>query len=156
MPKLVEEVKNLVQSQLRDFNSLDKEGKFISVPEYPEFAWLEGIVNAIVHRDYSLTGDCIKISMYDDRLEIISPGRLPNMVNLENLKETRFSRNPRIARLMTEFGYVKELNEGVKRIYQEMKEFFLKEPEYSEPANKSVKLKLENNIGTRRLSLIHI
>ncbi|MDO0997452.1 ATP-binding protein [Staphylococcus hominis] len=149
LPKLVEEVKNLVQSQLRDFNSLDKEGKFISVPEYPEFAWLEGIVNAIVHRDYSLTGDCIKISMYDDRLEIISPGRLPNMVNLENLKETRFSRNPRIARLMTEFGYVKELNEGVKRIYQEMKEFFLKEPEYSEPANKSVKLKLENNIGTR-------
>ncbi|MCJ1750068.1 putative DNA binding domain-containing protein [Mammaliicoccus sciuri] len=150
LPILIDEVRNLVQSQLRDFNSLDKSGKFISVPEYPEFAWLEGIVNAVVHRDYSLTGDCVKILMFDDRLEILSPGKLPSMVNLENLKYTRFSRNPRIARLMADFGYVKELNEGVKRIYDEMNDYFLKEPEYSEPANKSVKLKLENNIGTRR------
>lgn len=150
LPILIDEVRKLVQSQLRDFNSLDKNGKFISVPEYPEFAWLEGIVNAVVHRDYSITGDCVKILMFDDRLEILSPGKLPSMVNLENLKYTRFSRNPRIARLMADFGYVKELNEGVKRIYDEMQDYFLKEPEYSEPANKSVKLKLENNIGTRR------
>ncbi|PTF95293.1 ATP-dependent DNA helicase RecG [Staphylococcus chromogenes] len=150
LPILIDEVRKLVQSQLRDFNSLDKNGKFISVPEYPEFAWLEEIVNAVVHRDYSITGDCVKILMFDDRLEILSPGKLPSMVNLENLKYTRFSRNPRIARLMADFGYVKELNEGVKRIYDEMQDYFLKEPEYSEPANKSVKLKLENNIGTRR------
>ncbi|PTI73228.1 ATP-dependent DNA helicase RecG [Staphylococcus succinus] len=150
LPILIEEVSKLVSSQLRDFNSLDRNGKFITVPEYPEFAWLEGLVNAVVHRDYSLTGDCIKISMYDDRLEIFSPGKLPNMVKINNLKYTRFSRNPRIARLMADYGYVKELNEGVKRIYDEMKEYFLNDPEYSEPANKAVLLKLENNIMTRK------
>ena len=93
--------------------------------------------------------------MFDDRLDILSPGKLPNMVNLENLKYTRFSRNPRIARLMADFGYVKELNEGVKRIYDEMQDYFLKEPEYSDPANKSVKLKLENNIDHQTSKFLH-
>lgn len=46
---------------------------------------------------------------------------------------TRYSRNPRIARVLSEFGWVKELNEGVKRIYDEMQMFFLKEPTYTEP-----------------------
>ncbi|ATD31596.1 hypothetical protein BHM04_10520 [Macrococcus sp. IME1552] len=151
LPRLVEEVKKMLKEQLRDFTNLSEDGRFVTVPEYPEFAWLEGIVNAVVHRDYSITGDCIKIIMYDDRLEIFSPGRLPSIVTIENLKFTRFSRNPRIARLMSDFGYVKELNEGVKRIYEEMNEFFLDEPEYTEPEKKAVLLKLENNIIMRNV-----
>ena len=58
----------------------------------------------------------------------------------------RFSRNPKIARILSEFGWVKEMNEGVKRIYSEMESFFLNEPKYSEPNNSSVLLMLENNI----------
>ena len=58
--------------------------------------------------------------MYDDRLEITSPGRLPNIVTLENMKYTRWSRNPTIARTLVKFGWVRELNEGVQRIYDEM------------------------------------
>lgn len=149
LPLLIEEVKNMVKSQLRDFVSLDENGLFITVPEYPEFAWLEGIVNAVVHRDYSVTGDCIKIFMYDDRLEILSPGKLPSIITINNLKYTRFSRNPRIARLMSDFGYVKELNEGVKRIYEEMEDFFLEEPEFHEPGKTAVQLRLKNNIVMR-------
>ena len=120
------------------------------VPEYPEFAWLEGVVNAVTHREYAFQGSYIMIAMYNDRLEIISPGKLPNIVTLENIKETRYSRNPRIARVLTEFGWVRELNEGVKRIYEDMKMFFLDEPQYSEP-NNSVKLVLKNNIVMRKL-----
>lgn len=149
LPLLIEDVKKMVKSQLRDFSSLNDQGLFVTVPEYPEFAWLEGIVNAVVHRDYSVTGDCIKIFMYDDRLEIFSPGKLPNMVTIENLMYTRFSRNPRIARLMSDLGYVKELNEGVKRIYEEMEDFFLEEPIYSEPGKTAVQLQLKNNIVMR-------
>ena len=88
--------------------------------------------------------------MYDDRLEIESPGKLPNIVTVDNIKNTRYSRNPRISRVLTEFGWVRELNEGVKRIYSDMQEFFLDEPIYSEP-EQSVVLVLKNNIVMRTL-----
>ena len=117
IPRIIEDIKREMHSQLRDFQYLAEDGVFKTIPEYPEFPWFEGIVNAITHRNYSLQGDCIRISLYDDHLEIFSPGKLPNIVTLENMKYTRYSRNPRIARVLTEFGYVKELNEGVKRIY---------------------------------------
>lgn len=148
--KIIEEAKKVISSQLREFTMLSESGKFITVPEYPEFAWLEGITNAVTHRLYSLQGDYIKISMFDDRLEISSPGKLPNIVTLENIKETRYSRNPKIARVLTEFGWVRELNEGVKRIYKDMEMYFLDEPEYSMPYN-NVLLILKNNIVMRRL-----
>ena len=50
-----------------------------------------------------MTGCFIKISMYDDRLEIESPGCLPDVVTVNNIRETRFSRNPKISRVLTEF-----------------------------------------------------
>ena len=151
IPDLIMGVTDFVRSQLREFQMLGSDGQFKIIPEYPEFAWFEGIVNAVIHRDYRVRGDHIRISMYDDRLEIFSPGKLPNTVTLENMKHTRFSRNPRIARILTEFGWVKELNEGVNRIYDEMQRFFLNDPKYSEPNNSSVQLVLENSITSRHL-----
>lgn len=149
--RLIDRAKEFVGSQLREFMSLDKRtGKFDTVPEYPEFAWLEGIVNAVTHREYGLTGNYIKVSMYDDRLEIESPGKLPNVVTVENIRTTRYARNPKISRVLTDLGYVRELNEGVKRIYSDMEEFFLDEPEYHETDN-SVRLTLRNNIVVRQI-----
>lgn len=151
IPKVIEEAKQVISSQLREFQNLDQSGKFKVVPEYPEFAWLEGIVNALTHRDYSQKGEHIKVIMYDDRLEILSPGKLPNIVDLQNMKYTRYPRNPVIARILSELGWVKELNEGVKRIYEEMERFFLKAPKYSEPNGNSVLLKLDNNYVMRQI-----
>lgn len=149
--RLIEKSRDFIRTQLREFMALDPiSGKFHSVPEYPEFAWLEGIVNAVTHREYAMTGRFIQVTMYDDRLEIESPGRLPNIVTLENIIETRYSRNPRISRVLTDFGWVRELNEGVKRIYSDMKKFFLDDPVYSEP-EQAVKLVLKNNIVMRNL-----
>lgn len=149
--RIIEASKNFIGNQLREFMALDAvTGKFHSVPEYPEFAWLEGIVNAVTHREYALTGRYILVSMYDDRLEIESPGKLPNVVTIDNIKETRYSRNPRISRILTDYGWVRELNEGVKRIYQDMEKFFLDDPIYSEP-EQSVRLVLKNNIIMRNL-----
>ena len=149
--RIIEKGKEFISSQLRVFTALDvKTGKFENVSEYPEFAWLEGIVNAVTHREYGMSGNFIQVSMFDDRLEIRSPGKLPNIVTVDNICETRYSRNPRIARVLTDFGWVRELNEGVKRIYTDMKEFFLEAPEYSEP-EQSVKLVLRNNIMMRRV-----
>lgn len=150
LPTLIIKVREFVRTQLREFQYLDDEGQFQVLPEYPEFAWFEGIVNAVTHRNYPIFGDYIRIMMFDDRLEIHSPGKLPNIVTVENIKHERFSRNPRIARTLTEFGWVREMNEGVKRIYSEMESFFLHEPIYSEPGNKVV-LTLENSIVSRHL-----
>jgi len=149
--RIIDEAKKVIATQLREFTALDPvTGKFRMVPEYPEFAWLEGLVNAVTHREYGMSGDYIKVSMYDNRLEIQSPGRLPNLVTLDNIRDTRFSRNPRIARVLTEFGWVRELNEGVKRIYSDMTDFFLEEPVYTEPGQ-TVKLVLKNNIEVRKI-----
>lgn len=149
--RIIEKAKEFILGQLREFTALNmKTGKFQIVPEYPEFAWLEGIVNAVTHREYGMTGNYIKVTMYDDRLEIQSPGKLPNLVTVENIRETRYSRNPRMARVLTDFGWVRELNEGVKRIYADMAEFFLDDPIYSEP-DQTVKLVLKNNIVMRTM-----
>lgn len=149
IPKVVDGAFSLISSLLREFQFLGQDGKFQSVPEYPEFAWFEGLVNAVTHRDYAFVGDYIRVSIYDDRMEIISPGKLPNTVTLDNIRETRYSRNPRIARTLVEFGWVRELNEGVKRIYTEMQNLLLNDPVFSEPDKVKVQLTLENNIVVR-------
>ncbi len=149
--KIIDKAKDYIASQLREFTMLNPQtGKFQTVPEYPEFAWQEGIVNAVTHREYAMSGSYIKVSMYDDRLEIESPGKLPNIVTVANIRDTRYSRNPRISRVLTEFGWVRELNEGVKRIYADMEAFFLDPPVYSEP-EQTVKLILKNNYVMRTL-----
>ena len=147
--KTIENAKEFINSQLREFTHLNPNGIFETVPEYPEFAWYEGLINAVIHRDYSNNGDYITVKLFDDRLEIKSPGKLGGFVTIDTMKTKRYSRNPQISRVLNEMGIVRELNEGVKRIYIEMKNFFLKEPVYTEPEHSSVLLVLDNNIVTR-------
>lgn len=151
LPRVIEEAKEMISTSLREFQYLGDDGKFKTVPEYPEFAWFEGLVNAVTHRNYAFAGDYIRVVLYDDRLEILSPGRLPNIVTLKNMRYTRYSRNPEIARALVEMGWVRELNEGVQRIYDEMAGLFLREPVYSEPNKASVLLTLENSATSRVL-----
>lgn len=148
---LIQDVKSLLTTQMREFQQLTRDGLFKRIPEYPEFAWLEGLVNAITHRDYSLQGDYIRITMYDDRIEFSSPGCLPSVVTIDNIQNTRFSRNPMIARVLSDYGWVRELNEGVKRIYTDMASFFLEPPSFSEPNKNTVLLVLKNNIAARSM-----
>lgn len=147
--RLVDAAKAFITDQLRVFTKQEHgSGKFVESPEYPEFPWFEGIINAVAHRDYAASGQFIKVSMYDDRLEIESPGRFPNIVTADNISYTRFSRNKTIARVMTEFEWVRELNEGVKKIYSDMADAGLPAPEYIETPN-TVRLILRNNIDER-------
>ncbi len=148
--RLIDKVRTFLSSQLRDFTTLNPStGKFETSPEYPEFAWLEGVINAITHREYAHS-DYIRVIMYDDHLVIESPGKLPYPVTIKNIRDTRSSRNPMIARVLTEMGWVRELNEGVKRIYADMSEFFLQPPSYKEDSESGVlRLVLYNNIMVR-------
>lgn len=151
IPTIIRQSQTAIRAQLREFEYLGNDGRFKVVPEYPEFAWFEGIVNAVAHRDYSLRGDYIRVSMFDDRFEIFSPGSLPDIVTLENMRHTRYARNPRIARALVNFGWVRELNEGINRIYEEMAEFYLNDPQYSQPNPYSLLLTLENNYASRQM-----
>jgi ATP-dependent DNA helicase RecG len=116
-------------------------GTFEEMTIIPDFAWLEALVNGVVHRSYSMGGDHVRVEVFDDRLEVESPGRLPGLVRPENIRRTRFARNPRIARAMNDLGYGRELGEGVDRMFEEMQRAGLSDPIYSEgPASVRVTL----------------
>lgn len=105
---------------------------FREVPEYPEFAWQEAIVNAVAHRDYADTGRGVEVWLYDDRMEVLSPGAPVPPVTIEALRRARgshASRNPLIARILVELGLMREEGEGIPRMFDEMQRSFLRSPE---------------------------
>ena len=124
------DVINFVRTQIREYTKLGKGAVFQTIPEYPEFCWTELIVNALAHRDYSIKGTDIQIKMYDDHFVVESPGILPGIVRIDNIREFHFSRNPKIVELLTEYDLVKEFGEGVDRVFREMEEAGLPEPIY--------------------------
>ncbi len=67
------------------------------VPQYSERAVFEAVVNAVVHRDYAVSGSKIRLFMFDDRLEIYSPGGLCNSMTTEDLRTSQFTRNELLA-----------------------------------------------------------
>lgn len=140
--------RDFVASQLREYQfQLPGKMEFAIVPEYPSYPWFEGLVNAVAHRDYSIRGEYIRVFIFDDRMEIQSPGSLPNIVTPENMRYTRYSRNPSIAKIFMAFDWVRELNEGVDKIYEEMEKAGLPDPEYQiRDDGYYVKLVLRNNL----------
>jgi len=83
---------------------------------YPEEAVREAIVNALVHRDYLLSGTDIELSIYEDRLEVISPGKLPNGITPERMiAGCRASRNQLLKDVMRDYGYLEHMGMGVPR-----------------------------------------
>lgn len=83
---------------------------------YPEEAIREGVVNAVVHRDYLLSGTTIELSIYADRLEIISPGRLPNGITPQRMRAgCRAARNQLLKDVMRDYGYLEHMGMGVPR-----------------------------------------
>ncbi len=126
-------------------------GTFEDVPLVPVDAWLEGIVNAAVHRSYSMVGDHIRVEIFDDRIEISSPGRFPGLVDLSDpLQTTRFARNPRIARVCADLSLGQELGEGIRRMFEEMRGAGLTDPVYRQTSG-SVELQLLAEPVDRRL-----
>lgn len=98
---------------------------------YPEDAVREAILNAIAHRDYSIA-NAIEIYIFNDRMEIKSPGALLSTLTIKNLYElegSHESRNSLIARVLRENRLMRELGEGMKRIFSLMQEKELSKPE---------------------------
>lgn len=107
-----------------------KGGRRLRKKSFPTDAVREAIVNAVAHRDYTLAGTDIEISLYQDRLEVISPGRLPNGVTVEKMKEgIRAARNAQLKDVLRDYGYVEHRGLGVRhRIIKAMREHNGTEP----------------------------
>lgn len=117
--RVIERLWELIQEEMRHasvINGLRREEQ----PEYPLPAVREAVVNAVAHRDYRLAGRRIEVRMFDDRLEIISPGGLPGHITLDNIVEEHFSRNPRLVKGLYYWGFIEELGLGIDRMIDEM------------------------------------
>ncbi len=152
IPHLLQEARDQVRKWQPTRRALGASGRFEDIGLVPEDAWLEGIVNAVVHRSYSVQGDHIHVDIYDDRIVIESPGRFPGLVDTSNpLEITRFARNPRIARVCTDLRITQELGEGIRRIFDEMRQAGLSDPLYHQTSG-SVQLTLSGEPVERRIT----
>jgi ATP-dependent DNA helicase RecG len=100
---------------------------------YPSTALHEVITNAVLHRDYSIADD-IHIRIFDNRVEVLSPGTLPAHITPENILNERFARNGAIVRLINKFPNPpnKDVGEGLNTAFNAMREMKLKPPVVSQ------------------------
>jgi Predicted transcriptional regulator containing an HTH domain and an uncharacterized domain shared with the mammalian protein Schlafen len=98
--------------------------------EIPLEALREAIINAIVHRDYSVTGTSLMIEFYDDRIEIVNPGGLPEGLKEKDLGKISVRRNEIIADLFYRMDKVERIGSGVRRMRELMTSAGLKEPAF--------------------------
>ena len=105
----------------------------------PRDAWLEAVVNAVVHRSYSMAGDHIRVSIFPHRIEVSSPGRFPGPGDPSRpLEIARYARNPRIARVCADLGITQELGEGIRRMVEDMRQAGLADPRYRQTSTSVV------------------
>jgi ATP-dependent DNA helicase RecG len=109
-------------------------------PTYPIEAIREATVNAVAHRDYTITVTDIEISLYSNRLEVISPGRLPNTVTIEKMKQGyRAARNELLKDILRDYGYVEHRGMGVRlRIIEAMQKHNGTEPDLIEEESRFI------------------
>jgi len=128
--KMITDSVAYLDTQIKEKTYLGEDGLFITEEEYPKFVRQEIIVNAVTHRAYSISGTDIQIKMFDDRIVVESPGKLPGLVRADNIRHTHFSRNPKIAEFLKAYNFVKEYGEGVDRMCRELEIAGLRDLEY--------------------------
>ena len=114
-----------------------------TLPQYPLPVLREVVVNALAHRDYNLSGATVDVTVWDDRVEVRSPGSLPGHITKDNMRNEHYSRNPRIMRTLKTLGLVEEYGEGIDRMYREMEARLLDPPTF-EATSSSVTVTLRN------------
>lgn len=99
--------------------------------EYPTAVLREAVLNALAHRDYGLAGATADVTIWDDRIEIRSPGPLPGHITLDNIRQEHYSRNRRVMHVLKLLGLVEEYGEGVDRMFQEMEARLMEPPAFA-------------------------
>ncbi|MGQ3121762.1 MAG: ATP-binding protein [Aliihoeflea sp.] len=119
---------------MSDISVLTPEG--LTKVSYPPEAIWEIVVNALIHRDYSISDD-VQILIFQNRIEVISPGKLPGHVTVNNILDVRDSRNPKIVKALRRYKDApnQDLGEGLNTAFDKMKEWKLQPPYFEERDN---------------------
>ena len=111
---LVERALDFVRRNTETTAVLDR-GRRINRREYPEAVIRELVVNALVHRDYSIAGADILLEIFGDRLEVTSPGKLPNTVTPEGMRRgLRYARNQTLVNVMRDYACMEARGMGMR------------------------------------------
>lgn len=144
IPEQIAKAAEVIDAWVPKVQALATSGRFEPRPIIPRDVWLEGLVNAVLHRSYSMAGDHVRVEIFPNRIEIENPGRFPGLANpAKPLSISRYARNPRIVRVCSDLGIARELGEGIKRIFGEMRTLGLTDPIYSQTSG-SVRLVLSS------------
>jgi ATP-dependent DNA helicase RecG len=152
VPRLIVEAEEMISEQLRTFTRLGKDGRFHRLPEYPRDAWLEAVVNALVHRSYNFKNIPVTVKMFDDRLVIESPGGFPPPTTAETIYGAHNPRNPHLMGALFFLDFVKCAHEGSQRMRDTMEEASLPPPlwEQKDLDGHLVRVTLRNEMELRR------
>jgi ATP-dependent DNA helicase RecG len=116
-------------------------------PQYPPSALRELTVNALAHRDYTVLGSATRVAMFRNRIEWSSPGKLPQGITPDNILEMQFARNPYLAQLLYQAGYVEAYGQGIDTVFNELRAQGLALPTMREVANTFI-IGIEGHQGT--------
>jgi ATP-dependent DNA helicase RecG len=115
-PGLVEQAMSFVRRNTGVTAELVGGTRRVERPVFPDDVIREAVVNALVHRDYMLSSSDVELVVYSDRLEIVSPGRLPNGITPERMRVgCRAARNQLLKDVMRDYGYLEHMGMGVPR-----------------------------------------
>ncbi len=132
LPDIVEQALVIIKNNIKTPSTIVgavREEKDI----YPNVVLREALVNAVVHRNYSIIGSKIRVLMFTDRIEFHSPGKLPNTVTIDKMKiGVSYARNPFLVKYMENLRYIDQLGRGIPMIIKNMKELGAREPELKE------------------------
>ncbi len=132
MPEKIIDFARLYMERKVEISGLRRKEEY----DIPLLAIREGILNAICHRDYSITGADNKLDIFSDRIEIMSPGTLPLGITLQDLGEGISEvRNRLIVKIFREAGYIEQLGTGIMRIKESCRKNALPEPIFEETGN---------------------
>ena len=136
---LVEQALDFVNRHIEPSAHLEG-GRRIDRPAYPGSVIREAVVNALVHRDYSISGSDITLAIFSDRIDIHNPGRLPNTVTVEGMKAgLRYARNQTLVNIMRDYRYVDFRGMGVRdKIIPGMREHNGTDPDLIEEENRFI------------------
>ncbi len=122
----------VIKHNIKEPSVIEGTKRVITSKMYPDKVFRELLVNACIHRNYSISGSRIRILQFRDRIEFISPGRLPNTVTIEKLKNgVSYAVNPVILKFMENLRYIDKLGRGIPMVCFEAKQIGF-EPSFEE------------------------
>jgi ATP-dependent DNA helicase RecG len=134
---LYKQIRDAVEATTEEVEKISKMGKSgLEAIVYPHEALHEIITNAVIHRDYSVADD-VHIRIFDNRVEVENPGRLPAHITVNNILTERFARNGAVVRILNKFPDApnKDVGEGLNTAFAAMNKLGLKEPVIKEREN---------------------